>query len=73
MEGSGNGFVNAVTDAEAAIAPPTLRQARLLASARSVAEENLASHGEDVLVGEGFEQRREKIALHPHVAVQQDD
>ena len=59
--------------AQAAVLPPALRQAGLLADLGRVAEEDLAGDGEDLGIGEAFQQRRQEIGGHAHVAVQQHD
>ena len=46
-------------------------QAGLFAAFRGIAEEDLAGDGEDGFIGEAIKERREKIGLDPHVAVQQ--
>jgi hypothetical protein len=56
---------------QAAILPPALRQAGLFAQLGRVAKEDLARDGEDTLVAEAFEERREEVRRYLHVAVQQ--
>ena len=63
--------VDAVAYAQAAILPPALRKAGLLADLGGIAEENLAGDGEDLGIAEALQQRRQEIGSHPHVAVQQ--
>ena len=63
--------VDAVADAQAAVLPPALREAGLLAELGRVAEEDLAGDGEDLGIAEAFQQRRQEIRRHAHVAVQQ--
>ncbi len=58
--------------AQAAILPPALRQAGFFAQLGRVAEEDLAGDGEHIGVVEAFQQRREEIGRHPHIAIQQD-
>ena len=58
--------------AQAAILPPALRQAGFFAQLGRVGEEDLAGDGEHIGVVEAFQQRREEIGRHPHIAVQQD-
>ena len=65
--------VDAVTHAQAAVLPPALREAGLFAELGRVGEEDLAGDGEDLGIAEAFQQRRQKIRSHAHVAVQQDD
>ena len=63
--------VDAVAHAQAAVLPPALRQAGLFAHLGRVAEEDLAGDRENFGIAEAFEQRRQEIRRHPHVAVQQ--
>ena len=63
--------VDAVAYAQAAVLPPALRKAGLLADLGCIGEENLAGDGEDFGIAEALEQRRQEIGSHPHVAVQQ--
>ena len=69
----GDGGVDAMAHAQAAILPPALREAGLLAELVGVAEEDLAGDGEDAGIAEAFEQRRKEIGGHAHVAVEQHD
>src|SRR5205823_6505379 len=63
----GDSRIDAVTHAERAVLPPALRQPSLLAELEGIGKEYLAGHGEDLLVGEAGEQRREEIAVDTHV------
>src|ERR1035438_9628982 len=58
---------------QAAILPPALRQSCLFAQLSRIAEENLARDGEHALVAETFDERRQEIRRHLHIAVQQHD
>ena len=50
-----------MADAQTAILPPALRQARFFTPFRVVAKENLAGDGENCFIRKAFEQRREKV------------
>src|ERR1039457_2658305 len=66
-------IVDSVTHVQAAVLPPALGEAALLAEPVWVAEEDLAGDGEDFAVAEAFQQGRQEIGSHAHVAIQQDD
>jgi hypothetical protein len=57
--------------AQASILPPALRQPGLFAHAGRVAKEDLAGDRKHIRVREAFEERRQEIGRHPHIAVQQ--
>ncbi len=58
---------------QTAILPPSLRETGLFAQLGRVAKEDLARDGEDALVAEAFEERRQEVRRYLHVAVQQHD
>ncbi len=57
---------------DGSVLPPGLGQAGLLAQFIRIAEEDLARDREYALIGEGVEQRRQEVWLHPHIAIEQD-
>ncbi len=68
-----DGGIFAMAHAQPAILPPAFGQARFFAALRFVAEENLAGDGEDRVIREAREQRREEVRLHAHIGVEQHD
>ncbi len=60
-----------MTNAQAPVFPPALRESSLLAHLGRIGEIDLASYRENLFVAERLEQRLEKIRLHAHVAVEQ--
>ena len=63
--------VDAMAHAQAAVLPPALRQAGLFADFGRIGEEDLAGYREDFGIAEAFQQRRQEVRSHSHVAVQQ--
>ena len=55
------------------IAPTGLCESGFLALLGRIGEEDLRRHREDPRVAEAFEERREKVRLHAHIVVEQDD
>ncbi len=53
--------------------PPGFRETGFFADFIGIGEKDLARHGEDGRIGEAREQRREKIGLDAHIAIQEHD
>ena len=62
-----------MANAQRALLPPAFRQAGFFAKLVGVGEKDLAGDGESFFVAEPVEQRRKKIGLHAHVAIEQND
>ena len=60
-------------DTQRSVLPPGLRQASLFTQLIGVAKKDLARHREYGFVGEPFQERREKLTIHAHVAIEQHD
>src|SRR5687767_15356285 len=62
-----------MADTKLAARPRGLRQAGFFTNFIRIAEKNLTRDGEHQIVREGAEQRREEVALHAHVGVEEND
>src|SRR6185312_9219208 len=65
--------VDAMCHPEAPLSPPALRKAGFFAALLGIGKKDLARNRKNQGVGKRLQQRRQKVAFHPHVAVQQDD
>src|ERR1700730_761849 len=58
---------------QAAILPPSLSETGFLPNLLGIAEKDLAGYSEHFFVVKCIEQRRQKMLLNPHVAVEEHD